>query len=196
MTAAVDLYQLDTGRLSEGTERAVLGVYAQWVTGELDYDTAAVVIAGIINRANAAATAVADSWLAVQIEQQARLPVPTVGIVPADDSDRLLRAATTVLDDRETGEMRLARLGRAEPLEAAHQATTEAIRHQPLVEGWTRAMDGDPCQLCRWWWRQGRTWPKAHPFQRHKGCNCQPRIVVAENIQSTGYTRQLERNRA
>ncbi|ETZ44227.1 hypothetical protein L837_4353 [Mycobacterium avium MAV_061107_1842] len=81
-------------------------------------------------------------------------------------------------------------------MEAAQNATIDAIQQQPLVEGWTRAMDADPCQLCRWWWREGRIWPKEHPFQSHKGCNCAPKVVLAENIESTMYTRRLERERA
>ncbi|WP_301149580.1 hypothetical protein [Mycobacterium simiae] len=93
-------------------------------------------------------------------------------------------------------QMRIDRLARSEPLEAAQQATIEAMQQQPLVEGWTRQMDADPCQLCRWWWREGRIWPKDHPFQSHKGCNCTPRVVLAENIESTMYTRRLERERA
>ena len=196
MTAAVDLYQMDTGRLSDQTRAEVLAVYAQWLAGEIDADTAVLVIAGIINRANAAATALADVWLVAQIEEQSGIATTTAGLIARDDSERLVKAVTTILDEPDSIDTRLDRLARAEPLETAHQATTEAMQAQPLVEGWTRAMDADPCQLCRWWWREGRIWPKDHPFQRHKGCNCQPRIVVARNIQSTGYTRQLERNRA
>jgi hypothetical protein len=90
--------------------------------------------------------------------------------------------------------MRLERMARAEPLEATQVATIDAIQQQELVEGWTRQMDADPCQLCQWWWREGRIWPKEHPFQSHKGCNCQPKIVVAEHIESTQFTRRLARN--
>ena len=92
--------------------------------------------------------------------------------------------------------MRLERLARAEPFEAAQQATTEAMQRHNLVEGWTRQMDANPCQLCKWWWREGRVWPKVHPFQRHKGCNCQPRVVVKRHIDSTGFSRNYERNQA
>ena len=90
--------------------------------------------------------------------------------------------------------MRIERLARSEPLEAAQNATIDAMQQQPLVEGWTRQMDDDPCQLCRWWWREGRIWPKEHPFQSHKGCNCQPKVVLTEHIESTIYTRRLKRN--
>lgn len=193
MTAPLDLYQVDTDRLAADTERAVLAIYQRWATGDIDRDTAALLIAAAINRANASATVLADVWLAAQIEHAASVPATTVGILAADNSERLLKAAGTVLAEPDTADTRLARLARAEPLDAGQQATTEAIKEQPMVQGWTRQMDADPCQLCRWWWREGRIWPKAHPFQRHKGCNCQPRIVLARNIKSTRYTRKHER---
>lgn len=100
-----------------------------------------------------------------------------------------MEAAATVLAEPDAAETRLARLARAEPLEAAHQGTDDAVQKQPLVQGWVRQMDADPCELCRWWWRQGRVWPKDHPFQRHTGCNCRPRVVLRKGIQSTGLTR-------
>uniref|UniRef100_A1UHG2 Phage head morphogenesis domain-containing protein n=1 Tax=Mycobacterium sp. (strain KMS) TaxID=189918 RepID=A1UHG2_MYCSK len=193
---AVENYQTATAALSARTQTEVQAIYARLAAGEITQDTAAVLIAATVNRANAAATALADVWLVAQIEELSGIATTTVGLPAVDDSDRLIQAAMTILGDRDSVDMRLDRLARAEPLESAHRATVDAIKEQPLVQGWTRAMDGDPCQLCRWWWRQGRVWPKAHPFQRHKGCNCQPRIVLAENIQSTGYTRQLERNPA
>jgi hypothetical protein len=125
-------------------------------------------------------------------------PVPVVGVLPrADEPARLLKAATTVLDiasDSEVSAAIVSRLARAEPLESAATAYSQAMQQQPLVEGWTRNMDADPCQLCRWWWREVRIWPKNHPFQTHKGCACTPRPVLARNIQSTEFTRRLERN--
>ena len=192
MSAVVDAFQAQIERLAARTEAMVMATYAQLTVGEIDTDTTVPLIAAVVNRANAAATALADVWLAVQIEVLARRPVPTIGVIPTDDSERLIKAATTVLteglDDAET---RLARLGRAEPLEAACWGTHDAVQKQPLVEGWVRQFDADPCQLCVWWWREGRVWPKAHPMPRHKGCNCQPRVVLREGIQSTGYTRRL-----
>lgn len=93
----------------------------------------------------------------------------------------------------DNAEMRLTRLSRAEPFKAAQTAVHAAMQEQTLVEGWTRQMDADPCQLCRWWSRNGRVWPKQHPFQSHTGCNCQPKIVLVERISSTYKSRQLER---
>ena len=149
----VDDFQAQTEGLTADTQRAVLAVYAELVAGQIDNDAAVLAIAAIINNANAAAVTLGDIWLALQIEASARQPVTTIGVLPVDDSERLTKAAVTVLAEPDTAETRLTRLARAEPLEAAHQGTYNAMQKQPLVEGWVRAMDADPCQLCRWWSR-------------------------------------------
>ena len=155
-------------------------------------------MAAAIAQANSRAYALADLSLAATVMLGTGDAVPVVGVLPPyGDTERLSKAATTVLDvaqASDTPEAIVCRLARAEPLESAANAYGQAMQRQPLVEGWTRNMDADPCQLCTWWWREGRVWPKAHPFQRHKGCACTPRPVLARNIQSTGYTRRLERN--
>jgi hypothetical protein len=209
VSAAVEQFQAATENLAADTERAALALYAQYRSGQVSDSDTALLIAGLINRSNASAVSLADVWLAVQIEEQTGQPVPTVGVLPVDSSERLVKAATTILQTSQSAmfsepdsnslandaDMRLERLARSEVFETAQQATHDAMQKQPLVEGWVRHMDADPCQLCRWWWREGRIWPKAHPMPRHKGCNCQPHVVLAESVRSTGFTRQLERNR-
>ncbi|MBA2785699.1 hypothetical protein H1J40_19255 [Mycobacterium canettii] len=214
-------YQARTGALAGRTAARVAEVYAALRAGHITTEEAEELIAVLVNAANAAAFTLADTYVALQIEKATTLPAPSTGIAPADDYDRLLRAAHTILDGLigmlkppaaggqprgrelapdsdpvEVAGMRLERLARSEPLETGQNAAVAAMIEQPLVEGWTRQMDDDPCQLCQWWWRNGRIWPKAHPFQHHKGCNCAPKIVLAKSIQSTQYTRQLERNQA
>lgn len=242
---AVDQYQAATEQLASQTEQAALALYAQYRAGQLDQTDAALLLAALINRANATATSLADVWLAIQIEYLTGEPVPTVGVLPVDGSERLVKAANTILSGQTAGqtaaggkpaatqhdsgtsqkfseaspdvkpdvkpaetatdtgaepasadprETQVARLARCEPLEAAQQASHDAMQRQPLVEGWIRHMDADPCQLCVWWWREGRVWPKAHPMPTHKGCNCQPEVVLRQSIKSTQFTRRLERN--
>lgn len=200
---AVDQYQVQTEAVAANTQTKVLAIWAALQAGKLTAAAAEELIAAVINRANAAATTLADVFLSLQIEQASGRPTPATGLAPADNQERLVKAANTILSAPEPAEgepdqpsMRLERLARSEPLAAAQTATTTAMQSQPLVEGWTRQMDADPCQLCRWWWRDGRIWPKEHPFQTHKGCNCQPKVVLAEHIQSTGYTRRLENARS
>lgn len=209
----VEDYKQQTNGLSIGTAVQVKGVYDALRTGLLTVEEAEQLIAQLVDAANAAAFSLADAYIALQIERLTGLPAPAAGIPPSDGVERLRKAVHTIFDNLEamvehaesvmatedpvqTATMRLERLARSEPLEAGQNAVVKVMVEQPLVEGWTRAMDDDPCQLCEWWWRGGRIWPKAHPFQSHKGCNCQPEIVLAQSIQSTGYTRRLERNLA
>ena len=56
-------------------------------------------IAGAINRANAAAVSIADAFVAVQIEAATGTPTPATGIASRDDSPRLLKAVETILED-------------------------------------------------------------------------------------------------
>ncbi|AWG51484.1 hypothetical protein DDT48_20160 [Mycobacteroides abscessus] len=214
--SAVDEYQAATEQLATSTERQALAIYAELQADRLPPSETTLLLAALINRANASAVSLADVWLAVQIEEQTGQPVPTVGVLPVDDSERLAKAVNTVLSEGNGGQsvvnagqkqagvsddranhlpdagqmadqtnapdMRLQRMARGEVFEAAQRATHDAMQKQPLVEGWVRHMDADPCQLCRWWWREGRIWPKSHRMPTHKGCNCQPRIVAAQSI--------------
>lgn len=221
MTAA-DRYQASTEALAAQTVRDVAALYADLLADQIEVPTVVLLIAARINRANASAVSLADVWLAVQIEEQTGVPTPTTGVTPTDDSERLVKAVNTVLRDTQpiapandaqsaqeqlaasndgqpatvepdAVQNRLERLARCEPLESAQRATYEAMQAQPMVQGWVRQMDADACQLCQWWWREGRVWPREHPMPRHKGCTCVPRIVAAQNIEPTGFTRRLNR---
>jgi len=211
VTTSVENYQASTEALAAAAQAQALSVYTAYQAGRIAREQAVSLITAVVNTANAAAVSLADIGLSLQIEQATGIPTPPTGITPTDATERLEKAVDTILESDENSllpeasdtlsptsaeQMRIERLARSEPLEAAQNATIAAIQQQPLVEGWTRQMDADPCQLCRWWWREGRIWPKEHPFQSHKGCNCTPNVVLAENIESTMYTRRLERDRA
>ncbi|MBX7452287.1 hypothetical protein GR927_30245 [Mycolicibacterium sp. 3033] len=196
----VEDYQLQTEELAARTAVQVASINAALQAGDLTVPDAEFLIASVVDAANNLAALLADQYVSVMVETATGTATPSTGVSPTGNEERLKKAVSTVLteDDEAVPDVvtRLQRLARSEPLETGQRAVTAVIADYPHIEGWTRHMDGDPCQLCRWWWREGRIWPKEHPFQRHKGCNCQPKIVVAENIQSTIYTRRLERERA
>lgn len=216
MSALVEQYQGQTEALAAGTVAQVAAAYTALQVGQLTAAEAAQVIAATIAAANVAASTLADAFISAQIEHATGIPAPAVGVPPRDDSERLALAARTIIADLDhdlqsipqgqpsdtqndpvrTAGLRFERLAHSEPLETTQRFSVEVMAGQPIVQGWTRQMDADPCQLCRWWWREGRTWPKDHPFPSHKGCNCQPKIVLAEHITSTEYTRKLKRNQA
>lgn len=101
-------------------------------------------------------------------------------------TNRLRSAVETVLQGpEEQWAPRLQVLAQAETSEAGAWAMGEALRSDTRVVGWTRVLDGKACQLCRWWWRDGRVWPKNHRMPRHKGCRCGQQPVTREQHPTT-----------
>lgn len=92
------------------------------------------------------------------------------------DLHRLHRAVVTATADPDQYDvlMRLARLARAEYGEAGQRGYQKALQADTRIRGWTRGLEPDACQLCRWWWREGRVWPKGHAMPTHPGCMCTP----------------------
>lgn len=190
-------YQLALLALAIDSESAAISLW--WAIDELGDDLFSASLAAVIAVHNAKAASLAEIAFAAEATVATASAVPVLGLPIVDDVERLAKAATTVLDvarASDVPELIIGRLGRAEPLKTAARTYSDSVRESTLTEGWTRHMDSDPCQLCRWWWREGRTWPKQHPFQTHTGCACVPRPVWAKGIKSTGYTEQLERNQA
>lgn len=93
---------------------------------------------------------------------------------------RFDKALETILAGGVDGDalMRLERLALSETVEAARGTLAETMRGTELMEGWVRELDSDPCELCRWWWRDGRVWPADHAIPVHKGCCCAQRWVA------------------
>ena len=170
--------------LSDDCVKQVMGIYALFVAGTLTEEQTVTAIANIIAVANQRAYALADVALAATIVVQLGQPVATVGVLPStSDVDRLTKAAATVLkvaEGSEVPEAIVGRLARAEPLETAAGAYSDAMKASPHVGGWVRNISGGACQLCTWWWREGRVWPADHRMPTHKGCTCTPKPVVAQ----------------
>lgn len=195
--------------LADRAEQQVLAVYALFRQGVLSRTETVARIAVLVAAGNGRAASLADLALAAELMVALRAPVPIGGThsrVPLAgttlahyvDVDRLTKAAATVLDVADTSDVPekiVARLARSEPLETAANTYSEAMNRSPLVKGWVRSLSPSACQLCRWWWREGRVWPSEHPMPTHKGCTCTPKPVLREHIASTGYTRRLNNAR-
>lgn len=179
-------YRDTIGHLGDATATKVLVVVAAWEAEEITEDEAAALIAAIVSTSNYRAAGLADLSLAADLTKATGTVVPPVGIVPdKDDVRRLNTAAKTllaVLPDTPDPQARAARLGRSEPLTAAQNARGEALTRSQVVEGWTRSVSGSGCQLCNWWSRDGRVWPKDHTMPRHKGCRCTQNPVLVERV--------------
>ncbi len=184
-------YQETLLALAAESEAAAIELWRQ-VT-ELGDDVFRASLAAILAVFNRRAAALAEVGFAAEATIAARAAVPVLGLPIVDDIGRLTKAATTVVDVARASpvpEAIVGRLGRAEPLNTAARTYSDSVRESTLTEGWTRGMDADPCTLCKWWWREGRIWPKAHPLQTHTGCACVPRPVWAKGIRETLYTKQ------
>lgn len=170
--------------LSGRAEDAALDLYARWEAGDLTDEQFEALLAALVARYNGRACAVADLALAATVSVALRRAVAPLGIAPpATDVKRLQRAARTLreaIPATPDPAARVARLARSEPLTTAARAYSDGMARSRHVEGWTRGLSPNACQLCRWWWRDGRVWPKTHPMPTHKGCTCTPIPTVTE----------------
>lgn len=183
-------------RLGDRTAATAVAVYGRYTAGELTREETIAVLARLIAGANSRAISLADMSLAATLMAELGQPVPVIaGVQQPGELERLTRSATTVLTVAEASEVPdaiIARLARSEPLHAAADAYSSGMKGNRRVKGWTRQRSASCCQLCTWWWREGRVWPAEHPFQHHQGCTCTPKpVVTTKEIKETGYTRSL-----
>ncbi len=157
---------------------------AQATAARVQNEASPVVIVALLNRARARAVALADLYAARQFEDLTGSVTTTSGVLPADDSDRLAKAVETIASG-EPGDsvVRLERLARSEVFTAAQDATLQALSGREVDGrhvGWVRQLEQGHCQLCEWWARDGRVFPKDHRMPTHPNCNCVQRIVISE----------------
>lgn len=186
--------QEQTETVVEQTIAQVLAALAAYAAGTLTYDAVAGIVAAYVAAGTSGAAALGDVALAAAVTVQTGQVAAPLGITrPATEPDRLAQATRTVLDDLDltaadedlqealrAAETRLIRLTAAEIRKATADAYDAAVKASDAVTGWTRGLEPQACQLCRWWWREGRVWNADHPFQRHKGCDCSQLIVTTE----------------
>ena len=187
-------YEMTLRKLSERSKDLLLKAWSAVERGDLPkavFSNIAAEIVAIANERGRAAAEIALNGYLIAAVGAVTPPVVVAAVV--DDRARLEKAFATILDSDQDIIMQLERIGVVEPLEAAADRMSEGIRSDGRVKGWVREMDSGACQLCRWWWREGREWPAAHPMPTHKGCVCTQLPVTRDEIASTMYTRKLER---
>ena len=132
---------------------------------------AAPFIAAVISSHNARAAALADLALTAVLRKATGRPIPALGLSVTDDEPgRLAKAVRTVFDETDEPGPRLARLARAEPLQAGRRAFAEGMRRRG-VPGWTRNTGPDPCPLCQQL-NDGSALPPTVEMADHPGCSC------------------------
>ncbi|MGI5951824.1 MAG: hypothetical protein ACOX61_08270 [Brooklawnia sp.] len=116
------------------------------------------------------------NWLEERtgVEQAAQIPP-----LP-DDLERLRIALRKIVGGDGDIAMRLARLAGNEALDAAAGELARQLQTSARVSGWRRKLEPDACQLCTWWWRNGRIFQADHPMPRHVGCGCHQQPVFRE----------------
>lgn len=179
MTAA-DQFQTAIEKLAEDTANAARRIANRRNITKADR---AVRLAALLNTANAHATTLAEGFTNRQVETLTGRPVPAKGLLPVDDSERLLKATRTVMEDRDPLE-RIERLARSEPLSTAQTTVTNAMEGRKPARGffgWTRQLNAGACELCRHWARGGRVWPADHRMPRHPNCACVQQITQQAN---------------
>lgn len=183
--------------LGRNTERVVLQLWNAVERGDLPVVDFQDLTARFIATANQHGRAAAEvSLQAFMTAATGEMSLPTGPAVPVDDLPRLNKALATIVASDQDTLMQLQRIVRAEPLDAGAYAFQDGMARDGRISGWVRGMEGDACELCRWWWREGRVWPADHPMPRHTGCACAPVPTVSAGSPTTAYTRRLARAKA
>lgn len=188
---APELHELAValGTLSGRTASQVLAVLEQVNAGIVSASDIPELVAILTELGATQAASLTTGELAADLSAAVGRPValrePVIRLKP----DAVTKAARTILEGpEEQHAVRLARLARSEVARAGQDAREDAIRESDLVAGWTRGVDSTSCQLCTWWHRGGRVWPKDHHMPRHTGCTCVQVPTLAERV--GGVSRQ------
>lgn len=173
--------------LGERTARQVLALLDQLDTGALQLAQVPELAAVLVKLGADQAAALGVSELVQQMAAAGVPPsrLPSVADVTAYTSlaNAETAAATVIAGPREQVATRLDRLARGAVARGAQDAREATLQRSELVQGWTRGIDSTSCQLCVWWWREGRVWPKDHHMPRHPGCTCVQVPKLVDNLQ-------------
>lgn len=179
-------YQSSLERIRQRSERDVAQAWRAYGLGRLTKEQFVQIAAALILTASGRAAALADLAITTEISRQSgTIQAPTGALPDVYNQQMFEKGVTTLVAAAAAGEdvtARLSRLALNAPLDAATDVYGQGVAGSRLVEGWVRQMDADPCQLCRWWWREGRVWPKGYQIPRHKGCACIQRPVLVEKV--------------
>lgn len=166
-------------RLGETTGRGIRHALAMLEDGLIDQTQCKAAITHLIelgavqsNAAGQAAYSAVRAQMLTGATEAAALP--TMPASSAVQQGKVAQAVDSIFSgDPELWAMRLERLGNAKTIREAQASYGKKLRADKLATGWKRGLNADACQLCRWWWREGRIWPRSHAMPTHKGCKCQ-----------------------
>lgn len=141
----------------------------------------------ILATANARSSAAGEAIFRDYMERFTGEPYVLKATSTPWNPERLQKALNTIVTEEGIDTvMQLERLSRAEALKASRRAYDTAMGAEKRVKGWVRGLDSNACQLCTWWWREGRVWHPEHPMPAHQGCVCHkvPTVTTTSNFQT------------
>lgn len=194
-------YEDTLRRLGDTTADAVRDLLDLHAAGLIDTAQLRAAIVDVLALAGGQGAALGEMTFAAFMQTTTGTPPAEIvtgqAVARGAQSEALALAVATVLDDDDSAwRYRLERLATAEPINRSQTAFQGAMRRDSRVDGWVRGLDSKACQLCQWWSRDGRIWPKEHTMPTHAGCVCTPVPTSAAYIPETEYTRKLKRTRA
>lgn len=186
-------------RLGSQGRDAVLSTYQLYEAGLIDSDTFIDVASELLQHINERSAVFGQTSYAqvraILLDTATELPA-TATATASTSSGGLAQSLQTIIEGApEQVVGRLERLGYVLPIESTQESYSAALQADGMVEGWQRGLNDDACQLCRWWSREGRIWPKVQPFQTHKGCKCQqvPKVASEDDVPVTELERKIKR---
>lgn len=187
--------------LGDSVEEKVANLYALMDAGELTEAATVELMSVLIGKHRAQAIVLAEASLAAELMLALGRPVSVVATTWPSTLEPIRQGVvTTLATAAKTPDIlgRLGRMARGVVYNSAARSYSEGVKKSPLTEGWTRDLEPDACQMCRWWWREGRVWPKDHMMPTHVGCTCTPKPVVSERVYdvTNKATLRSERDRA
>lgn len=174
-----------TGIVQQATGKAA-NLVTMFETGDIGLQLFLDSMGQLVDQARAQGSAKAVQILRGYVESALDGPVVVSPQMPPEYFQRLTQALTTILGSDKDTRMQIERLVRGEITQAAQDAYGDTMRSIPEVEGWVRGLDSGACELCHWWWREGRVFHPTTPLQRHTGCMCHqvPTIKKTRNFQT------------
>ncbi|WP_261623292.1 VG15 protein [Nesterenkonia marinintestina] len=187
------LYEDIVDRLGAQASASLLGLNSLMEAGTITREEFIDTAATVVDVARQRGTAAGEAYFRAYAEQATGRPYTLAATLPESQAERLSTALATILAASQDTHMQLDRLATAEPMEAASDGFQQAMQREKTVTGWTRGLDTGACQLCTWWWREGRVFQPTHRMPRHTGCRCHP--VPQINVRSRNYQTEAQAQR-
>lgn len=181
-------YEDTLRRLGTTTAKSLETIRLQWAAGEITEVTARDLWKIVLQTAGVQGEALGafafDTNARVATGTTARGAAKVAAKVPEPNhatAERMDAALSTILGgDPEQVADRLQRLGFSDPVNRAQESFQLRMTQDNRVERYTRGLEADACELCRWLYKDGYKYPKSRPMSKHTGCVCHQVPVFVE----------------